>query len=292
MSGGRIESAQMLDELAETGYTGTELGDWGFMPTDPAVLQAELRKRALTLTGAFVPVRLIDADSQADGEMRTVRVARLLEAAAVANAVPHQPFIVLADDNGSVPERVQRAGRITPDMLLSTAQWSVAAACANRIARAVRDATGLPLVFHHHCAGYIETPEEIARFLELTDPDLVGLVFDTGHYAYGSGDNAPEAVLEGFDRFAGRIRYIHFKDCDPQIAARARAEGWDYFTAIKHGLFCELGRGLVPFAEVTARLRERNYQNWITVEQDVLPGMGVPRESAQRNRDYLRGIGL
>ena len=27
--------ARMLDELAETGYTGTELGDWGFMPTEP-----------------------------------------------------------------------------------------------------------------------------------------------------------------------------------------------------------------------------------------------------------------
>ena len=26
---------QVLDEIAEAGYTGTELGDWGFMPTDP-----------------------------------------------------------------------------------------------------------------------------------------------------------------------------------------------------------------------------------------------------------------
>ena len=26
---------QVLDEIAETGYAGTELGDWGFMPTDP-----------------------------------------------------------------------------------------------------------------------------------------------------------------------------------------------------------------------------------------------------------------
>ena len=29
---------RMLDELVETGYTGTELGDWGYMPTDPAAL--------------------------------------------------------------------------------------------------------------------------------------------------------------------------------------------------------------------------------------------------------------
>jgi inosose dehydratase len=31
-----IQFRQMLDELVEAGYTGTELGDWGFMPTDPA----------------------------------------------------------------------------------------------------------------------------------------------------------------------------------------------------------------------------------------------------------------
>ena len=27
---------QVLNEIVETGYSGTELGDWGFMPTDPA----------------------------------------------------------------------------------------------------------------------------------------------------------------------------------------------------------------------------------------------------------------
>jgi hypothetical protein len=30
----------------------------------------------------------------------------------------------------------------------------------------------------------------------------------------------------------------------------------------------------------------------LTVEQDLLPGMGTPLESARRNRKYLRSIGL
>ena len=76
-------------------------------------------------------------------------------------------------------------------------------------------------VFHHHCAGYVETPDEIARFLDATDPEAVGLVFDTGHYCYGSGG---ADVLEGLERFRERIWYIHFKDCQPDVAARARAE--------------------------------------------------------------------
>ena len=36
--GEQIAFGRMLDELAETGYTGTELGDWGYMPTDPGRL--------------------------------------------------------------------------------------------------------------------------------------------------------------------------------------------------------------------------------------------------------------
>ena len=43
--GEQIQFDRMLDELAEAGYTGTELGDWGYMPTDPVVLKAELGKR-------------------------------------------------------------------------------------------------------------------------------------------------------------------------------------------------------------------------------------------------------
>ena len=54
---------QVLNEMAETGYVGTELGDWGFMPTDPDALAAELTKRGLTMLGAFVPVALKDPAS-------------------------------------------------------------------------------------------------------------------------------------------------------------------------------------------------------------------------------------
>ena len=76
------------------------------------------------------------------------------------------------------------------------------------------------------------------------------------------------------------------------MARRAQAEGWDYFGAVRQGVFCELGRGVVDFAAVRDWLRRRNYSGWALVEQDVLPGLGTPKESAQRNRDYLRSLGL
>jgi inosose dehydratase len=277
---------QMLDELLETGYVGTELGDWSYMPTGPETLRAELEQRDLTMVGAFVPVALRDESAHEDGEERALRVARLM--AEVSD--DHRPFVVLADDNGSDPVRTQHAGRVTHEMGLSRAEWKVFASGATRIARAVRDETGLPTAFHHHCAGYVETPDEIEHFLALTDPNLIGLVLDTGHYAYGS--IGCQALDEVFDRFGARIKHVHFKDLDPKVARRARDEEWGYFEAVRHGVFCELGRGCVDFPSVVDELRGHGYEGWIVVEQDVLPGMGTPRASAQRNRNYLRDIGL
>jgi len=85
---------------------------------------------------------------------------------------------------------------------------------------------------------------------------------------------------------------MHFKNCHPEIADRARREGWDYFEAIRQGVFCELGQGCVDFPAVLSRLRQQGYDGWAVVEQDVLPGMGSPKESAGRNREYLRAIGI
>lgn len=281
--GEQIEYSRMLDELVETGYTGTELGDWGYMPTEPEVLRAELAKRNLIMLGAFVPVALKNRDAHQAGVASAVKTARLLAAV----ATDPKPFLVLADNNGTVAERTQNAGRITPELGLSSQEWRFFADGANRVARTVLQETGLRTVFHHHCAGYVETPEEIARFLQLTDPELIGLVFDSGHYAYGAGE---DDVIKGLERFKDRVWYIHFKDCQPEVALQARREQWDYFEALRHGVFCELGQGLVDFPAMLRWLKANDYGGYVLVEQDVLPGMGTPKESARRNRDYLRSI--
>ena len=285
-----IGPAQMLDELRETGYSGTELGDWGFMPTEPSALHGELARRDLALVGAFVPVAFRDATQHAAGAATALRTAHLLAAASAAQGT--RPLLILADENGTDPERTRCAGRITAAQGLSAADWQTFAAGVERIARAVTAETGLPVAFHHHCGGFVETPEEITRLLELTDPVAVGLVFDTGHYLYGTGDSAAAAVQAGLERFWPRIRHVHFKDCHPTIAAEARAAGWDYYAAVRNGIFCELGQGAVDFPRAVDWLRHEGYVGWIVVEQDVLPGLGTPRASAERNRQYLHSIGL
>jgi inosose dehydratase len=126
-----------------------------------------------------------------------------------------------------------------------------------------------------------------AHWRGCTDPSLLGLVFDCGHYRFGRGD-----PVEGLKKHRNRVWHFHFKDYHPEIGKQGVKEGWDYFQSVSAGVFCKLGKGNVNFPALLAELEKIGYNGWGVVGQDVLPGMGKPNESAQRNRDYLASIGL
>lgn len=274
---------QVLNEMKDAGYAGTELGDWGFMPTDPKALSTELEKRDLKLLGAFVPVALSKEGVLPDGIERAVKTAQLMKDAGFADA-----FIVLADENGTVPERTNNAGRIKPEHLLTAEQYALVAKQAEAVAAAVKEATQMRTVFHHHGAGYVETPWEIEQLLAATDPELLGLCFDTGHYMLGGGTDPAGFLQKHYDR----IWHVHFKDFDASVRNQGAVEEWNYFESVQHGVFCELGKGAVPFEAVKQVLEQNGYSGWIVVEQDVLPGMGKPLDCARNNRQYLNSIEL
>ena len=281
LEGKAPDYVQVLNEIVETGYEGTELGDWGFMPTDPQKLSEEIHGRNLKLLGAFVPVALKKPEAHQAGIDVAVRTARLM--AAVEGDLP---FIILADENGSIPVRTKNAGRVTPEMGLSESEWQIFAEGAEKVAAAVKKETGLRTAFHHHCAGYVETPTEIEKLMSLTDPSLLGLVFDCGHYRFGGGD-----PVEGLKKYGKRVWHFHFKDYHPEFGKQGIKEGWDYFQSVSAGVFCELGKGEVNFPALLAELKKIGFEGWGVVEQDVLPGMGKPKESAKRNREYIRSLG-
>ena len=282
IDGERGGYVRVIDEMQETGYAGTELGDWGFMPTDPASLTRELNSRQLSLLASWVSVFLQDASRHQQSADDAVRTAKLL--AAVGG---RENMIVLGNDPYGDPVRTKHAGRITADLGMGQEQWQTFATGANYVARRVMDEAGLRTVFHHHIGTWVETPEETRRLMDMTDPTILGLCFDTGHWAFAGGN-----PVRGIHEFGDRIWHVHFKDHEPNIARQSREQGWDGPTAVGHGVFCELGRGDVDFPGVVKALRDVGYAGWIVVEQDVLPGMGTPKESAQRNREYLKSIGL
>lgn len=273
---------QVLDEMVETGYAGTELGDWGFMPSVATELSKVLLSRKLELLGAFVPVALAEVNTHKTGVDLALKTAGLMYDAGYPDA-----FIVLADENGSVEERTKNAGRISPAMGLGKEQWSAFASGAEQVARAVLDRYGMRCVFHHHCGGFVETPDEISTLMELTDPDLLGLCLDMGHYAFGGGD-----PVEALEKFYSRIWHVHFKDFDPGVGQEAMEKDFDYFRSVERGVFCELGKGNVDFPAIVDLLKLKGYDGWIVVEQDVLPGMGSPKVCASKNRHYIKSLGL
>lgn len=278
---------RVLDEIAEAGYDGSELGDWGFMPNDPALLRHELQRRGLALTGAFTPVRLSEARNHGDAEAVALRTARLLAECWLGSPDAGAPFVILADDPTPDTRRREFAGRIQREHGLDDDAWHAFASGTERIARAVRDETGLRTVFHHHCGTYVETAEETGRLLDMTAGDLVGLCLDTGHYVYAGGD-----PLELLHDYRERIWLVHFKDCDSETSAFARAEGWDYVTAIRNGIFCGLGDGAVDHPGVLRELERIGYDGWIVCENEAPPGRMPPLLMAQRDREYLAGLGL
>ena len=282
LEGKSLGYLQVLDEMVETGYAGTELGDWGFMPTNPEELGSVLKSRNLELLGAFVPVALAGEEAHEAGIELALRTAGLMHHAGYTEA-----FVVLADENGSVEERTRKAGRIIPGMGLNDRQWRTFATGAERVAGAVRDTYGMRTVFHHHCGGYVETPQEVSKLMELTTPELVGLCLDMGHYAFGGGD-----PVEALEKYYSRIWHVHFKDYSPEVGQDSREHSYDYFKSVEEGVFCELGKGSVDFPSIVNILKERGYNGWIVVEQDVLPGMGSPKKCAGNNRKYIQSLGL
>jgi inosose dehydratase len=275
--------AQVLDEIAQAGYQGTELGPYGYFPTDENALRRELRSRNLGLGSSFVPLPLEDAARRVESVKIALRVARLLATQGV-------PELILADDED--PERERIAGRVGAGAGWNDAQWREAALSVNSVAQALRGELGMRVVMHHHAGTFVETPEEIERFLHETDPTSVGLLLDTGHAVYGGAD--PVEIVK---RHGERVRYVHMKDARRDVIAHVRAGELSMRQAWARGVFCPLGDGVVDFANVVEQLRSNGYAGWLIVEQDVVPdpqGRLVPEPfaSAKRSRAYLQRLGL
>ncbi len=270
---------KMLDEMVWAGYNGTELGPYGFFPTDSAVLKPQLEKRNLKLLGSFVPVVLSDPASAGIAVEHIRKVGDLL-------ATLEAPFLVLADAQSDVRNRI--SGRVPRDGSagLTAAQWKNVAHVVEEAAK-VSAEFGLDLVFHPHVATYVETPEECERFFDVTSHTGIGLCLDTGHCEYGGGDTVTEAA-----KFASVLRFLHIKDVDMKILEESRHKKLTFEEAIEDKVFTIIGQGSIDFPGLFRLLEKNNYSGWMVIEQDVKFGATVipPAESVAASLRYLRGV--
>ncbi|MBZ5594004.1 MAG: sugar phosphate isomerase/epimerase [Acidobacteriia bacterium] len=262
---------RVLAEITAAGYDGTELGPSGYFPTEVDALRSTLATHRLTLTSAFVPLRWFQSERLPGDIEVLIQVAELL-------AALDCPFIVVADGM-AVP------GESAPN----ESAWKKTATTMEDVARRVQR-LGLRLVFHLEAGSHLATPDDQERLCALTDPELVGVCLDTGHYAYSFG-NPRDAVRQ----YGRRIRYIHLKDVDPAVRERVARDGLDFYAAVRSGVFTPLGRGCAEIAAVVSDLLSMGYTGWLVTEQDVLMPLAngrTPLENARLSREFLRQLGL
>jgi inosose dehydratase len=252
--------AAVLKDCAAPATSGIELGPIGFMPEDPAVLGEALADHGLTLIGGVVFRPFHDPakwDEVMDAAERTCK-------ALVAHGAEH---LVLIDSIS--PRRAPTAGRATrpnrwtrpngPPFATASPRW-----------RGWAEVYGLTVGIHAHAAGFIDFEPELERLLDEVDERLLKICFDTGHHSYAGFD--PVAFMK---RHIGRISYMHFKDIDPAVKARAIARRTGFYEACGQGIFCNLGRGDVDFPPVRQVLLDAGFDGWCTVEQDCDPTLDV-----------------
>jgi inosose dehydratase len=255
--------SRFLDEIALAGYEWVELGPYGYLPTDPSRLGDELAKRGLKVAGGTVPGVLHDPSRWLDDVDRARNVAKL------TSALGGQ-FVVFLPDG---------CGQLDDD------GWCRLASGVDELGKILQQEWDTRLVFHPHADSHIESQDEIERLLHSS---AASLCLDTGHVAYGRGDN-----LELIAKYPDRIGYVHVKQVNPRIRDEIKAEGLSFGEAVQRGVCPEPPAGEPSFEALAQALKPLGDDLFIIVEQDLYPcPPDVPLPIAQRTRAYLRRCGF
>jgi len=279
------DGISVLDQVAEAGYAGIDLGPVGYLGTGSRLGEL-LAERGLGLAGGYLELPYADPGALAralpdlDALLDTFDAVRPL--------VPGPPPRPTLADAGS-PQRRARPGRSAAErsLGLDPAGWR---RFAEGLARAVgrcRD-RGYEPTFHPETGTYVEAPWEIAEVLDRSD---IGLCLETGHMMLGGGD--PVALLR---EWAGRINHVHLKDAVRSVMGGIIADEAPATEIWSREAFCQLGRGDLDVDAVLDGLRGTGFGGWLVVEQDILPRSAErfarAADEQRHNRAFLTRRGI
>lgn len=269
---------RFLDEVARAGYEWIELGPYGYLPSDPVRLAEETGRRGLKVSAGTVFTGLHHGPAVWDETW-----AHVSDIAALTRDMGAEHLVV-------IPSfwRDDKTGRVLEDRVLTPAQWRDLTEQSERLGREVRERFGLRIVVHPHADTHIDTEENVTRFLDATDPDLVSLCLDTGHYAYCGGDS-----VELIKTYGERLGYLHLKQVDPVVLAEVVAGELPFGPAVARGVMCEPPAGVPALEPVLAAAGALGIDLFAIVEQDMYPcPPDQPYPIAERTRGYLRSCGI
>ena len=280
---------KVLDEAAEVGFAGLELGPYGYMPLEDQALSSALRERNLFIVAGTIFDDLVSQENIGNLLRQTDEICTFIAAlpAPPRHAGQRYPAPYLTVMDWGHDERDFAAGKSEQAPRLDDDAWAGMMFNIRAISERARDVYGIRATVHPHAGGYIEFADEIERLTADIDPEIAGLCLDTGHLAYSGMD-----PLESLRLYADRIDYLHFKDIDPVVFDEVMGETIRFFDACAKGVMCPIGRGKIDYPAIRALLNELGYRGYITIEQerDPLNSVSVKSDLAS-SRSYLSETG-
>ncbi len=269
--GGSIPLETCLSEMAQAGFTGSELGTK--YPRDAATLLPLLAQHGLKLASGWCSGNLVSNDVDTEWRAIAPHVA-LLQAAGVR-------AMVYGEVSNTVHGNIQTP--LSQRVRLDDANLKRYGERLTALADRLRAETGIRLAFHHHVGTIIETEDDILRLVAHTGNN-VGLTFDTGHARFGGAD--PLGLLKAC---VHRVAHVHLKDVRPPVIAATRDTDSSFLKAVLAGAFTVPGDGVIDFAGVLGCLKAANYSGWVVVEAEQDPAQAHPLTYAQMAHRNISG---
>lgn len=261
---------QCVSEMALAGFTGSEVG--GKYPADTKVLKKALDLRGIQICNQWFSSFLISKPFE-ETEKEFIKAADFLkEMGAKVIGVSEQSYSI----QGKMEQPVWEGKYVMNDE-----EWKLLAEGLNKLGKIAKD-KGMILTFHHHMGTVVQTEEEIDRFMETVDPELVFLLFDSGHLSFAGID--PEKVLK---RYVNRVKHVHLKDIRKEMVKKSKNERWSFLKGVREGVFTVPGDGDVDFAPIFRILEDAGYEGWVVVEAEQDPAKANPLEYAKKARAYI-----
>lgn len=260
---------QCVSEMALAGFTGCEVGNQ--FPKDPAVLKKALELRGMQICNAWYSTFLTTAPYEETERGFLRHITFLKEMGAKVVGVSEQGHSIQGTDKAIFRDKY----------VMDHREWELLCTGLNKLGKVARD-MGIALTFHHHMGTVVQTEAEIHRMMENTDPELVGLLFDSGHLAYCGED-----YLAVLGKYAARTRHVHLKDIRPQVVEKVKAENLSFLAGVRLGTFTVPGDGSLDFAPIFDILADTGYEGYVLVEAEQDPAVANPLEYAIKARKYI-----
>jgi inosose dehydratase len=262
---------QCISEMALAGFTGTEIGNK--YPRDIKTLKKALKLREIEIASAwfstFITTKPFDETKNAFLAHRDF----LYEMGAK---------VIVVSEQGHSIQGLENTPLFLNKPIFTDKDWDALATGLNRLGELARE-KDMKLVYHHHMGTGVQTTEEINRLMQITNPNLVFLLYDTGHLLL-SGENPIEVLEKNFPR----IMHVHLKDVRQQIAVKLKSEKLSFLQGVKEGVFTVPGDGMIDFNPVFRILKERGYEGWMIVEAEQDPALANPFKYALMARKYIK----